>query len=151
MDMLLCGGTVVTCDADDRVVVGDVRVRGREIAHVGRSPARAAARTPARVLDARGCAIIPGFVQAHIHLCQALMRGMADDLPLLEWLRTRVWPLEAAHAERTLGPRAQLGLAGAMLAGARTIPQMGTAHANDADKDPSGCSGYQAQSPRPSL
>jgi len=146
MDMLLRGGTVVTCDADDRVVVGDVLVRGREIAHVGRSPARAAARTPARVLDARGCAIIPGFVQAHIHLCQALMRGMADDLPLLEWLRTRVWPLEAAHDERTLGASAELGLAEAMLAGTTTILDMGTARAHDAVMDACVRSGIRALS-----
>ena len=65
----------------------------------------------ARVIDARGCAVIPGFVQAHVHLCQALFRGMADDLPLLEWLRSRIWPLEAAHDAASLTASAELGLA----------------------------------------
>ena len=36
-------------------------------------------------------------MQTHVHLCQTLFRGYADDLPLMDWLRTRVWPMEAAH------------------------------------------------------
>jgi 5-methylthioadenosine/S-adenosylhomocysteine deaminase len=133
--MLLRGGTVVTCDARDRVIVEDVLVRGREIAAVGSSEVGARARSPVRVLDARGCAVIPGFVQAHVHLSQTLMRGMADDLPLLEWLRGRVWPLEAAHDEGTLSASAELGLAEAMLAGTTTILDMGTVHGHDAVMD----------------
>ena len=57
------------------------------------------------MIDAEGCAVIPGFVQAHVHLCQVLFRGMADDLPLLEWLRKRIWPFEAAHDARSLRAR----------------------------------------------
>ena len=49
------------------------------------------------VIDAAGCAVLPGFVQTHIHLCQTLFRGAADDLSLLDWLKKRVWPMEAAH------------------------------------------------------
>jgi len=70
-----------------------------------------------RVLDASGCAVLPGFVQPHIHLCQTLFRGMADDLPLLDWLRERVWPLEAAHDERSLAASAELGLLELVLGG----------------------------------
>ena len=89
-------------------------------------------RGPVRVIDARGCAVIPGFVQAHVHLCQALFRGMADDMPLLEWLRTRIWPLEAAHDERSLTASAELGLAEMMAAGTTTILDMGTVRAHGA-------------------
>ena len=39
----------------------------------------------------------PVSIQTHVHLCQTLFRGYADDLPLMDWLRTRVWPMEAAH------------------------------------------------------
>ena len=84
---------VVTCDPQDQVIEGDVLVRGDSIVAIG----KVEPRVPARVVDARGCAVIPGFVQAHVHLCQALFRGMADDLPLMTWLRERIWPLEAAH------------------------------------------------------
>jgi cytosine/adenosine deaminase-related metal-dependent hydrolase len=49
------------------------------------------------IIDARGCAVLPGFIQTHIHLCQTLFRGAADDLSLIDWLKQRVWPMEAAH------------------------------------------------------
>jgi cytosine/adenosine deaminase-related metal-dependent hydrolase len=132
VDTLIRGGIVVTCDVEDRVLPGDVLVRGREIVAVGADAARRRAPGLLRVVDARGCAVIPGLVQAHVHLCQVLMRGMADDLPLLEWLRARIWPLEAAHDEKTLAASAELGLAEAMLGGTTTLLDMGTVHGHDA-------------------
>jgi cytosine/adenosine deaminase-related metal-dependent hydrolase len=149
MDTIIRGGTVVTCDAHDRVIEGgDVLVRDREIARVDSahdaktpSPARVA-----RVVDARGCAVIPGLVQAHVHLCQTVMRGAADDLPLLDWLRERIWPLEAAHDEETLGASAELGLAEMMLGGTTTILDMGTVRAQDAVMEACVRSGIRALS-----
>jgi cytosine/adenosine deaminase-related metal-dependent hydrolase len=128
VDTIIRGGTVVTCDAADRVLQGDVLVRDGAIAAVGK--VRHDGLT--RVIDARGCAVIPGLVQAHVHLCQVLMRGMADDRPLLEWLRERIWPLEAAHDEASLGASAELGLAEAMLGGTTTVLDMGTVRGHDA-------------------
>jgi cytosine/adenosine deaminase-related metal-dependent hydrolase len=128
VDTLIRGGTVVTCNARDTVVQGDVLVRGRDIVGIG--TVRPTGMT--RVLDASGCAVIPGLVQAHVHLCQVLMRGMADDLPLLEWLRHRIWPLEAAHDEASAGASAELGLLEAMLGGTTTVLDMGTVRAHDA-------------------
>ena len=144
-DILVAGGTIVTCDARDRVLEGDVLVRGREIVAVGPNAA-AARRGMTRVIDAGGCAVMPGFVQAHVHLCQALMRGMADDRPLLEWLRHRIWPLEAAHDEQTLAASAELGLVEVMLAGTTTILDMGTVRAHDAVMDACARSGIRALS-----
>ena len=123
------GGTIVTCDESDRVVHGDLLVQDGRIAAVGKLPRGLG---PMRVIDARGCAIVPGLVQAHVHLCQVLFRGMADDLPLLEWLQKRIWPLEAAHDEHSLSASAELGLLEMMLAGTTTILDMGTVHAYDA-------------------
>ena len=60
------------------------------------------------MIDARGGYVLPGFIQTHIHLCQTLFRGYADDLPLMDWLRTRVWPMEAAHTPDTLRAAARL-------------------------------------------
>ena len=42
--------------------------------------------------------LIPGLVNLHTHAAMSLMRGMADDLPLMEWLQNHIWPAEAAHA-----------------------------------------------------
>jgi len=44
-----------------------------------------------------GHALIPGLVNAHTHAAMALMRGIADDLPLMRWLQEHVWPVEAKH------------------------------------------------------
>ena len=55
--------------------------------------------------------IIPGFVQTHIHLCQTLFRGAADDLALIDWLKQRVWPMEAAHSAESIAASARLGIA----------------------------------------
>jgi 5-methylthioadenosine/S-adenosylhomocysteine deaminase len=136
LDTLIAGGVVVTCDPASRVVDADVLVRGAKIGGVferGRKGGRGGeSPRPVRVIDARGCAVIPGFVQAHVHLCQALFRGMADDLPLLEWLTRRIWPLEAAHDEASLEASAELGLAEMLRAGTTTILDMGTVRHHDA-------------------
>ena len=129
MKTVIRGGTIVTCDPRNRVVQGDVLVEGSRIVSVGKNPGDLRG---ARVIDARGCAVVPGLVQAHVHLCQVLFRGMADDLPLLEWLEKRIWPLEAAHDEESLSASAELGLLEMMLAGTTTILDMGTVHAYDA-------------------
>ncbi len=49
-------------------------------------------------VDLPGHALIPGLVNAHTHAAMALMRGSADDLPLMRWLQEHVWPVEAKHA-----------------------------------------------------
>ncbi len=48
------------------------------------------------VIDAHGKVAIPGFVNAHTHLPMVLLRGLADDVPLVEWLAEHVWPIEKA-------------------------------------------------------
>jgi 5-methylthioadenosine/S-adenosylhomocysteine deaminase len=44
-----------------------------------------------------GHVLIPGLVNTHTHAAMALMRGLADDLPLMRWLQDHVWPAEAKH------------------------------------------------------
>jgi 5-methylthioadenosine/S-adenosylhomocysteine deaminase len=104
--VLIKGGTIITVDDADTVVTGDLLVRDGRIAAIGVVNERAD-----ETIDARGCAVLPGFVQTHIHLCQTLFRGAADDLPLIDWLKQRVWPLEAAHDPASLRASARLGIA----------------------------------------
>jgi cytosine/adenosine deaminase-related metal-dependent hydrolase len=131
LDVVLRGGVVITMDPVRRVIAGDVVIRGDRVAAIAGGPRPGASLERARVIDASGCAVLPGFVQAHVHLCQALFRGMADDLPLLEWLRRRIWPLEAAHDECSLRASARLGLAEMIRAGTTTILDLGTVHHHD--------------------
>ena len=135
MRVLIRGGTLVQCDASGTIADGDLLVDGGRIAAIGQVPEQMTSSRnggPIRVIDARGCAVMPGFVQAHVHLCQVLFRGMADDLPLLSWLERRIWPFEAAHDDASLSASAELGLLEMMLAGTTTILDMGTVHGYDA-------------------
>jgi len=104
--ILIKGGAVITLDADDAVVTGDVLIRDGRIVSVGETTEDAD-----ELIDARGSVVLPGFVQTHVHLCQTLFRGAADDLPLIDWLKRRVWPLEAAHTPASLRASARLGIA----------------------------------------
>jgi 5-methylthioadenosine/S-adenosylhomocysteine deaminase len=77
-------------------------------------------------VDAGRCIAIPGFIQTHIHLCQTLFRGMADDLELLDWLRVKIFPLEAAHSECSIYASAMLGIAELIRGGTTSILDMGS-------------------------
>ena len=111
------------------VLEGDVLVRDGRIAGVGQLPAGA---TADRVIDAGGAYLLPGFIQTHIHLCQTLFRGYADDLALLDWLKTRVWPMEAAHTPASLAASARLAASELLQSGTTTVLTMETVHDTDA-------------------
>ncbi len=131
-DVLIRDGVIITMDEQRSVVRGNVLIRDGVILHVGPGGDTRELPAASRVIDARGCAVMPGLVQAHVHLCQTLFRGAADDLSLMRWLRERIWPLEAAHNDRSLFASARLGLAEMMLAGTTTVLDMGTVHEQDA-------------------
>lgn len=105
--ILITGGTLLTIDGDDSVVAGDLYIEDGRIKSVGEEQKKSAEI----VIDARGCAVLPGFVQTHVHLCQTLFRGAADDLPLIDWLKKRVWPMEAAHTPQSVRASARLSIA----------------------------------------
>src|SRR5690349_5372551 len=104
--VLIRNGTLVTMDPASRIVRGDLLISHSRIAEIGKTSQSADV-----VIDASDCAVIPGFVQTHIHLCQTLFRGAADDLALIDWLKKRIWPLEAAHTAESVYASARLGIA----------------------------------------
>ncbi len=125
-DHVLRGGPEWTSAA------GDLLVKDGRIAAAGGDLARHADAAGARVVDCTGLTILPGLVQTHVHLCQTLFRGLAEGMPLLPWLRTRIWPLEAAHDPASLAASARLSIAELLLGGTTTILDMGTTHHHDA-------------------
>ena len=94
-------------------------------------PAGAAVQAD-EAIDLHGKAVIPGFVQTHVHLCQVLFRGLADDLALLDWLRTRIWPYEAAHDEESTYLSALLGCMELLAGGATSVCVMESVRHADA-------------------
>jgi cytosine/adenosine deaminase-related metal-dependent hydrolase len=128
--VLLRDAVLVTMRAPGEVLRGDLLIEGGKIAALGHvEPSRAAG---ARVIDLNGQVVLPGFIQTHIHLCQTLMRNMADDMVLMDWLRTRIWPYEAALNAEELATSAKIGVAELLLGGTTTILDMGTVHHTDA-------------------
>ncbi len=115
-------------DPERRILDADVWIeRGRIAAVKKRSDGRTVGRSDRKtVIDCRGLVLLPGLVQAHIHLCQTLFRGLADDLPLEQWLARRIWPLEAAHTEDSVYWSAMLGAAELLLGGTTAILDMET-------------------------
>ncbi|HUK38532.1 MAG TPA: amidohydrolase [Methanomicrobiales archaeon] len=87
------------------ILIEGVRHQGRQvsvlvdgdgrIASLGKEPPKGAKRDAATRIDGKGLALIPGLVNTHTHAAMALLRGYADDMPLQEWLATKIWPLEA--------------------------------------------------------
>ncbi|MDL2213929.1 amidohydrolase family protein [Clostridia bacterium OttesenSCG-928-O13] len=96
LKQLLKNGLVLH-DAHSPPVRENVLVDGERIAGFTREEA-----VPGYTqVDLSNRVLMPGFVQTHVHFCQVLLRGLADDMALLDWLRTRIWPLEAAHDEES--------------------------------------------------
>jgi cytosine/adenosine deaminase-related metal-dependent hydrolase len=112
------------------ILMADILVDGEgRVTEVAQPDANVPAQ---RSIDANGLVVVPGLIQAHIHLCQTLFRGLAEDYALLAWLRERIWPLEAAHDPSSLYASARLGIAELMLGGTTSILDMGTVHHTDA-------------------
>ncbi len=126
MPILIRGGTIVTGNArGDLLTNSSLRITNDRIDEI--TPAASARGAESGdAVDADGFVIIPGFVQTHIHLCQTLFRGLADDLELLDWLRTRIFPFEASHSDRSTYASAMLGIAELIRSGTTTILDMGS-------------------------
>lgn len=127
MSLLIRGGLIVTMNDRFDTLEGDVSIRDGRIAALG-SPI---VEPHDRVIDARSGYILPGFIQTHIHLCQTLFRGYADDLVLMDWLRRRVWPMEAAHTPATLRAAASLATTELLSSGTTSVLTMETVHDTD--------------------
>jgi 5-methylthioadenosine/S-adenosylhomocysteine deaminase len=140
MSLLIRGGTVLTLNDRFDIVGGDVSIKDGRIVAV----APAIDEPHDHVIHARGGYVLPGFIQTHIHLCQTLFRGYADDLPLMDWLRQRVWPMEAAHTPATLRAATRLASTELLLSGTTSVLTMETVHDTDAVFDAVAESGLRA-------
>src|SRR5215467_8597056 len=109
------------------VVEGDVSIVDGRIAAIGPN----LAGRHDRIVDAHGGYVLPGLIQTHVHLCQTLFRGYADDLALMDWLRTRVWPMEAAHTPASLRAAARLAATELLCSGTTAVLTMETVHDTD--------------------
>ena len=97
-DLIVAGGTVVTMDAQKRVIEdGAVAVRGDSIIGVGTSAEIESQFGAARTIEARNELVLPGLINGHAHAAMSLFRGIADDLALDDWLHKYIFPAEARN------------------------------------------------------
>jgi 5-methylthioadenosine/S-adenosylhomocysteine deaminase len=139
--LLIRSGLILTMNDRMEIVSGDVAIRDGRIEAVGLVDPGARYD---RVVDAGGGYVLPGLIQTHIHLCQTLFRGFADDLPLLEWLRRRVWPMEAAHNPESLRAAAQLASLELLTSGTTAVLTMETVHETEVVCETVAASGLRA-------
>lgn len=127
--IILKNVTAVTMNPDGAIARGNMVLENGKIAAIGETTTTS--RAGDDFLHCDGLVVIPGIVQAHIHLTQTLFRNRADDMELLDWLRQRVWPLEAAHTAESSAASARLGLAELIAGGTTSILDMGTVRHHD--------------------
>ena len=120
-DILFENATILTMVDDAPVVTGDVGVKAGEITLVGPAPKGAAA---GRRIDAKGCILMPGLINAHAHTAMCLLRGYADDYPLQTWLFEKVFPAEGRLDQRAILAGALLGFAEQLCTGTTSISDM---------------------------
>lgn len=125
--ILIKNGTILTMNAKKEIIQGDILIENGVITEIGTVSGRGG-----RVLDAAGKLVLPGFIQTHVHLCQALFRGLADDVDVVDWLRGRIWPLESAHDGESIHASACLAAAELIAGGTTTALTMETALHTDA-------------------
>lgn len=107
---------------DQEVIPADVLIdqeRGT-IRDIGTELAESADET----LDADGCLVMPGLVNAHTHVSMTLLRGYADDKPLDSWLREDIWPVEAALEPADIETGAELGVLEMITSGTTAFADM---------------------------
>ena len=103
MRRLLKGAWILPMVGETEPFQGAIGLNGNTIAYVGPVPDRKTIDTYDVVIDFH-CkrAILPGLINTHGHTAMSLLRGYADDLPLQEWLETKIWPLEERFTEQQI-------------------------------------------------
>ena len=97
-DWIWTGRYVITMDPKRRVIEnGAVAIRGQRILAVGPAAEIARRYQPRQRLDRPGALITPGLVATHTHAAMSLMRGIADDRKLQDWLENYIFPVEARN------------------------------------------------------
>lgn len=118
-DLLITGGTALTMSARmETIENATIGIQGSRITLVDKNLRLEAAKT----IDATGCLVLPGLVNTHTHLPMVCFRGLADDLPLMDWLNGHIFPMEARFVNKAMVyDGAVLAIAEMILSGTTTI------------------------------
>ncbi|SFM39639.1 amidohydrolase [Thermodesulforhabdus norvegica] len=121
VDVLITDGCVICLDENNSVFSpGYVAVHDGKIVGVGPgNPPEVFGKNAREIVKSTGCVVLPGLVNAHTHAAMTIFRGIADDLPLMEWLQKHIFPAESKLTEEWVYWGTLLGCA-EMIAGGTT-------------------------------
>lgn len=127
--MLFTNATIITMnDAREIITHGALVTEGNRIKAIGKADALGRAYQNDEVLDLGGKLVIPGLIDTHVHVAQALIRGCADDMALIQWLCERVWVLQGNFTRDDGYVSARLCIAEMLKSGTTTFLESMLAH-----------------------
>lgn len=87
---------LITMDEKNRVIRdGAVRIEGDKIVDVDNTEKIMRKYEDDEVINCKGKLVMPGLINTHTHAAMVLLRGLGEDMELMEWLETKIWPMEA--------------------------------------------------------
>lgn len=111
-DLIIEGTTIITVDPQRRIIQdGAVVIEGQRIIAIGKTQEMKKKHHADTRISAKGKILLPGLIDCHIHLAQALIRGTADDVDLIPWLRDYVWVLQGNFTPKDGATSAELCIA----------------------------------------
>lgn len=127
--MLFTNATIVTMNPTrDIITNGAIAIKDNRIVAVGKTDTLLQQHHENEVIDVKGKLIIPGLIDTHVHLAQALIRGCADDMALIQWLCDRVWVLQGNFTHDDGYVSARLCIAEMLKSGTTTFLESMLAH-----------------------
>ena len=112
---------VQTLLADGIVKTVDIAIENDKIIKIGNSDESWQAD---EILNCQNKFAIPGFVNAHTHAAMTLLRSYADDMNLMDWLQTKIWPIEAKMTDEDIYWGTMLAIAEMIKSGTTTFADM---------------------------
>jgi len=127
--MLFTNTTIITMNPAREILTdGALLVEGNRIKAIGKTDELRRSYQGEEIIDAGGKLMIPGLIDTHVHLAQALIRGCADDMALIQWLCERVWVLQGNFTHDDGYTSARLCIAEMLKSGTTTFLETALAH-----------------------
>src|SRR3989304_6785183 len=105
VDYIVSADYVVPMDESLHVIKdGAVAIKGSRILGVGSHEGISRKYTARNIISGNGKVVFPGLINTHTHAAMVYFRGLADDLPLREWLEKHIWPVETKWLSPFISP-----------------------------------------------
>ena len=131
MNILINNGIILpmtVSESNNLYFNGYVGIEGEKIAFVSSDKNKAsdfaASHPDAIQIDSTGKIVMPGLINTHTHVAMALLRGISDDVPLMEWLEQHIWPIEGKMGYKEVFDGARLGILEMLMGGTTTFVDM---------------------------